>query len=53
VAKFTEGEHAFYHLIRVANVAFIKGLPPSVAVEFGRRAISARCGQNSRNSKSI
>jgi len=39
MAKSTEEEHAFYHVIRVVIVAFIKGSPPSVAVEFGRRAI--------------
>jgi len=39
MAKSTEGEHAFYHVIRVVIVAFIKGAPASVAVEFGRRAI--------------
>jgi chemotaxis protein MotA len=39
MAKNTEEEHAFYHAIRVVIVSFIKGSPPSVAVEFGRRAI--------------
>jgi chemotaxis protein MotA len=39
MAKSTHKEHAFYHVIRVVIVAFIKGSPPSVAVEFGRRAI--------------
>jgi chemotaxis protein MotA len=39
MAKSTEEEHAFYHVLRVMIVAFIKGSPPSVAVEFARRAI--------------
>jgi chemotaxis protein MotA len=39
MAKSTEEERAFYHAIRVVIVSFIKGSPPSVAVEFGRRAI--------------
>jgi len=39
MAKTAEEEHAFYHVLRVMIVAFIKGSPPSVAVEFARRAI--------------
>jgi chemotaxis protein MotA len=39
MAKTTEEEHAYYHVIRVVIVSFIKGSPPIVAVEFGRRAI--------------
>ncbi len=39
MAKNTEDEHAFYHVLRVVIVSFIKGSPPSIAVEFGRRAI--------------
>jgi chemotaxis protein MotA len=39
MAKNTEDERAFYHVLRVVIVSFIKGSPPSVAVEFGRRAI--------------
>jgi chemotaxis protein MotA len=39
MAKSTEEEHAFYHVLRVVIVSFIKGSPPSIAVEFGRRAI--------------
>lgn len=37
--KATEDEHAFYHVLRVVIVSFIKGSPPSIAVEFGRRAV--------------
>ncbi|MGB7439085.1 MAG: flagellar motor stator protein MotA [Candidatus Acidiferrum sp.] len=39
MAKIADEEHAFYHVIRVVIVSFIKGSPPSIAVEFGRRAI--------------
>lgn len=39
MAKATEEEHAFYHVMRVVIVSFIKGSPPSIAVEYGRRAI--------------
>ena len=39
MARATEEERAFYHVMRVVIVSFIKGSPPSVAVEFGRRAI--------------
>ncbi len=39
MAKATDDEHAFYHVVRIVIVSFIKGSPPSIAVEFGRRAI--------------
>ena len=39
MAKATEDEHAYYHTVRVVIVSFIKGSPPIIAVEFGRRAI--------------
>jgi chemotaxis protein MotA len=39
MAKNTDDEHAFYHVLRIVMVSFIKGSPPSVAVEFGRRAV--------------
>jgi chemotaxis protein MotA len=39
MGKSVEDEHAYYHVLRVVMVAFMKGSPPSVAVEFGRRAI--------------
>ncbi len=38
MAKATEEEYAYYHVIRVLIVSF-KGSPPIIAVEFGRRAI--------------
>jgi chemotaxis protein MotA len=39
MAKATEEEHAFYQVMRVVIVSFIKGSPPSIAVEYGRRSI--------------
>jgi len=39
MAKNMQEEHAFYHVLRVVIVSFIKGSPPTIAVEFGRRAI--------------
>ena len=39
MAKATEEEHAFYQVMRVVIVSFIKGSPPTIAVEYGRRAI--------------
>lgn len=39
MAKATDDEHSYYHVLRVAMVSFMKGAPPTVAVEFSRRAI--------------
>ena len=39
MTKSAEEEHAYYLVLRVAIVSFIKGIPPTVAVEFARRAI--------------
>ena len=39
MAKTTDDEQAYYYVLRVVLVSFIKGSPPTVAVEFGRRAI--------------
>ena len=39
MAKRTEDEQAYYYVLRVVLVSFIKGVPPTVAVEFGRRAV--------------
>jgi chemotaxis protein MotA len=39
MAKSSEEQHAYYHVLRTALVSFIKGIPPTVAVEFARRAI--------------
>jgi chemotaxis protein MotA len=39
MAKSADEEHAYYHVLRVVMVSFMKGTPPSIAVEFARRAI--------------
>ncbi|HTQ59510.1 MAG TPA: flagellar motor stator protein MotA [Candidatus Solibacter sp.] len=39
MAKSADEEHAYYHVLRVAMVSFMKGTPPTIAVEFARRAI--------------
>ncbi len=39
MAKTTEEKHAYYHVIHVVILSFIKGSPPILSVEFGRRAI--------------
>ena len=39
MSKITDEEHAYYHVLRVVLLAFIKGTSPILAVEMGRRAI--------------
>ena len=39
MAKIVDDEHAYYHVLRVVIISFMKGSPPTIAVEFGRRAI--------------
>jgi chemotaxis protein MotA len=39
MAKSSEEEHAYYHVLRVVIISFMKGTPPTVAVEYARRAI--------------
>jgi chemotaxis protein MotA len=39
MAKTADEEHAYYNVLRVLLVSFMKGSAPTVAVEFGRRAI--------------
>jgi len=34
-----DDEHAYYHVLRVVMLSFIKGISPILAVEMGRRAI--------------
>jgi len=38
MGKAAEEEGQFYHAVRVALIAFLKGASPQVAIEFGRRA---------------
>jgi chemotaxis protein MotA len=39
MAKSADEENAYYHVLRVAMNAFIKGTAPILAVEIGRRAV--------------
>ena len=39
MTKSADNEHAYYYVLRVMIVSFMKGMAPSIAVEFGRRAI--------------
>jgi len=39
MAKTADDEHAYYQVMRVLIIAFMKGSAPSLAIEFGRRAI--------------
>jgi chemotaxis protein MotA len=41
MAKAADDEHPYYQVLRVGIVSFMKGTPPTVAVEFARRAIPA------------
>ena len=46
MAKTADDEHAYYHVLRVAMAAFVKGTPPILAVEVGRRAVPAHVRPN-------
>lgn len=39
MGRAAEEEDHFYHVVRVALIAFLKGTSPAMAVEFGRRAV--------------
>src|SRR5713226_9767432 len=39
MAKGSEEEHAYYYVLHIVMVILMKGTPPTVAVEFARRAI--------------
>jgi len=39
MAKVVDEEHAFYQVLRVVMLAFLKGTSPIMAVEVGRRAV--------------
>lgn len=41
MAKMAAEEHAYLYVLRVLMLAFIRGQPPVVAIEVGRRAIPA------------
>ncbi len=42
MAKAADEEHAYYYVLRVCIMAFIKGVAPILAVEVGRRAVPGR-----------
>ncbi len=39
LTKLIDDEHAYYHVLRVVMLSFIKGMSPILAVEMARRAI--------------
>ena len=39
MGKVVDDEHAYYHVLRVVMLSFIKGISPILAVEMGSRAI--------------
>jgi chemotaxis protein MotA len=39
MAKLADDEHAYYHVLRVLMLAFVKGTSPILALEMGRRAV--------------
>jgi chemotaxis protein MotA len=39
LTKTVDDEHAYYHVLRITMLSFIKGMPPTIAVEMARRAI--------------
>jgi chemotaxis protein MotA len=46
MTKAAEDEHAYYHVLRVLIIAFMKGTAPTSAVEMGRRAIPGHVRPN-------
>jgi len=39
LTKLIDDEHAYYHVLRVVMLSFLKGMSPGVAVEVARRAV--------------
>jgi len=39
LSKLVDDEHAYYHVLRVVMLSFIKGMSPILAIEMARRAI--------------
>src|SRR5580692_996369 len=39
IKKIIDDEHAYYHVLRVVMLSFIKGMSPMLAIEMARRAI--------------
>jgi len=46
MSKAAEEEHAYYYVLRVTMAAFMRGTPPAIAVEFGRRAVPGNVRPN-------
>ncbi|MGH9572192.1 MAG: flagellar motor stator protein MotA [Candidatus Acidiferrales bacterium] len=46
MGKIADDEHAHYQVLRVLIVSFMKGSAPSLAIEFGRRAIPGHLRPN-------
>ncbi len=46
MAKLSEDEHAYYHVLRVLMSSYMKGAPPIMAVEVARRAIPGHVRPN-------
>lgn len=46
MGKIADDEHAYYQVLRVLIVSFMKGSAPSLAIEFGRRAIPGHLRPN-------
>jgi chemotaxis protein MotA len=42
MAKTTDEHNGYLHVLRVLLLSFLKGSPPMIAIEMGRRAIPAR-----------
>lgn len=39
LSKLADDDQAYYHVLRVLIISFVKGMSPSLAIEVGRRAI--------------
>jgi len=39
ISKLVDDEQAYYHVLRVLMISFIKGMSPALVIEVGRRAI--------------
>lgn len=39
LTKLIDDEHAYYHVLRVVMLSYLKGMAPTLAVEVGRRAV--------------
>jgi chemotaxis protein MotA len=39
MSKAADDEKQYYHVLRVCMISFLKGMPPILSVEMGRRAV--------------